>query len=207
MNRVPELRGHHLKLRELHAGDHDSFARMLTHRVLTRYLGIDRMDADQAHDAFTQSLAQPHTHPRRKYTLAVCPPDDDTLVGTMGLLVEDYGRNAMLTSLVLLPGAPVRGHGHEAGRLLMAYGFGHLGLHRIWAGHRSDHHRMSTVMHAAGLRPEATLRQLFRTQGTWHDVTTYSTVAPEWKLQATESELAILEAGPHLERVPAGARP
>ncbi|EFL20015.1 GNAT family protein [Streptomyces sp. C] len=194
MNRIPELRGEHLRLRELHAGDHDAFAKILTHRVLTRYLGIDRMDTAQAHDTFAQYLAQPHTHPRRKYTLAVCAPDDDTLVGTMGLLVEDYGSNAMLTSLVLLPGAPVRGHGHEAGRLLMAYGFGHLGLHRIWAGHRTDHHRMAQVMHAAGLRREATLRQLFRTQGCWHDVTTYAAVAPEWKRQATDTELAILDS-------------
>ncbi|MFJ9768542.1 GNAT family N-acetyltransferase [Streptomyces erythrochromogenes] len=201
MNRVPELRGDHLRLRELHAGDHDAFARILTHRVLTRYLGIDRMDAGQAHDAFAQTLAQPHTHPRRKYTLAVCAPDDDALVGTMGLLVEDYGSNAMLTSLVLLPGAPVRGHGHEAGRLLMAYGFGHLGLHRIWAGHRSDHHFMPQVMHAAGLRPEATLRQLFHTHGRWHDVLTYATVAPEWRSQATPAELAVLDGADRLDRV------
>ncbi|MFD5149158.1 GNAT family N-acetyltransferase [Streptomyces sp. NPDC058401] len=69
---------------------------------------------------------------------------------------------------------------HEAGRLLMAYGFGHLGLHRIWAGHRSDHHRMATVMHAAGLRPEATLNQLFRTQGIWHDVTTPLRPSAPW---------------------------
>ncbi|MFD9380441.1 GNAT family N-acetyltransferase [Streptomyces sp. NPDC059999] len=201
MNRVPDLHGEHLWLRELHAHDHDAFARILTHRVLTRYLGIDQMNAGQAHDTFTQYLAQPHTHPRRTYTLAVCAPDDDTLVGTMGLLVEDYGSNAMLTSLILLPGAPVRGHGHEAGRLLMAYGFGHLGLHRIWAGHRSDHHHMPKVMHAAGLRPEATLRQLFHTQGCWHDVTTYATVAPEWKHQAGTTELAILDGAPRLDRV------
>ncbi|MEW2574013.1 GNAT family protein [Streptomyces sp. NPDC047070] len=201
MKQVPELHGEHLWLRELHASDHDSFARILTHRTLTRYLGIERMDAGQAHDAFTQCLAQPHTHPRRKYTLAVCAPGDHTLVGTMGLLVEDYGSNAMLTSLVLLPGAPARGHGHEAGRLLMAYGFGHLGLHRIWAGHRSDHHHMPKLMHAAGLRPEATLRQLFRTQGCWHDVNTYAAVAPEWKRQAGLWELDILDGSPRLDRV------
>ncbi|MGP3683987.1 GNAT family N-acetyltransferase [Streptomyces sp. IBSNAI002] len=200
MNRVPELRGEHLRLRELHANDHDAFARILTHRVLTRYLGTDCMDTGQAHDAFTKSLAQPHTQPRRKFTLAVCAPDDDTLVGTMGLLVEDYGSNAMLTSLALLPGAPMRGHGHEAGRLLMAYAFGHLGLHRIWAGHRSDHHHMPKVMHAAGLRPEATLRQLFHTQGCWHDVITYATVAPEWKRQATDRELTVLDGTPASRR-------
>ncbi|MGY0492109.1 GNAT family N-acetyltransferase [Streptomyces sp. WG-D5] len=194
MNRLPDLHGHRLWLRELRPTDLGTFERIHTHRVLTRYLGIERMDARQAQDAFVQVLTQPHTYPRRKHTLAVCAPGDDTMVGTMGLLLEEYGRNAMLTSLVLLPDAPVRGHGHEAGRLLMAHGFGPLGLHRIWAGHRADHHRMREVMLAAGLRPEATLRELFHTQGTWHDVTTYAALAPEWIPQATPAERAVLDA-------------
>jgi ribosomal-protein-alanine N-acetyltransferase len=191
--RVPELHGERLWLRELRAGDHTAYERIATHPVLTRYLGTDRMDAEQAHTAFVRALAQPLSTPRRAYTMAVCAPGDPTMLGTMGLLVEDYGANAMLTSLVLLPGAAVSGHGHEAGRLLMAYGFGALGLHRIWAGHRADHRHMPPVMRAAGLRPEATLRQLFRTRGCWHDVTTYSALAPEWKSGASPAELALLD--------------
>ncbi|WP_338693075.1 GNAT family protein [Streptomyces sp. Q6] len=195
MNHLPELHGERLWLREMRATDLAPFERIHTHRVLTRYLGIDRMDARQAQDAFAQCLAQPYTHPRRRHTLAVCAPGDTTMVGTMALLVEEYGRNAMLTGLVLLPDAPVRGHGHEAGRLLMAYGFGRLGLHRIWAGHRVDHVRMREVMLAAGLRPEATLRELFHTQGAWHDVTTYAALAHEWIPQASRAERAVLNGG------------
>jgi ribosomal-protein-alanine N-acetyltransferase len=125
------------------------------------------------------------------------------MVGTMGLLVEDYGRKAMLTGLVLLPDAPVRGHGHEAGRLLTAYGFGLLGLHRVWAGHRADHTRMHEVMLAAGLRPEATLRELFHTQGRRHDVTTSAARALEWRRSATRAEQTILAGQSH---PPAGPR-
>ncbi|MER8188563.1 GNAT family protein [Kitasatospora sp. NPDC094015] len=193
MTRVPELRGNHLRLRELRAADHPVYERIMTSRLLTRYLGTDRLDAAQAHDAFAAVLAQPLARPRRRYTLAVCAPDGDTMLGTAGLLVEDYGSNAMLTSVVLLPGSPVKGHAHESGRLLMAYGFGALGLHRIWAGHRTDHEHMPPVMRAAGLRHEATLRQLFRTQGCWHDVTTYAALAPDWKRQATPEELTVLD--------------
>lgn len=192
---MAELHGERLWLRELRATDLAPFERIHTHRVLTRYLGIDRMDERQAQDAFAQCLAQPYTHPRRRHTLAVCAPGDTEMVGTMGLLVEEYGRNAMLTGLVLLPDAPVRGHGHEAGRLLMAHGFGRLGLHRIWAGHRSDHTRMRELMLAAGLRPEATLRELFHTQGAWHDVTTYSALAHEWLPHMSPAERGIFEAG------------
>ncbi|GAA2326196.1 GNAT family N-acetyltransferase [Streptomyces kunmingensis] len=195
MTHLPELHGEHLWLRELRAGDLTAFERIHTHRVLTRYLGIDRMTDREAQDAFAQCLAQPFTHPRRKHTLAVCAPGEETMVGTMGLLIEDYGRNAMLTSLVLLPDAPVRGHGHEAGRLLMAHAFGTLNLHRIWAGHRADHTRMRPVMLAAGLRPEATLRELFHTRGAWHDVTTYAALAHQWIPTATAAEQTILNGG------------
>ncbi|MBV2357090.1 GNAT family N-acetyltransferase [Streptomyces sp. J2-1] len=193
MTTVPELHGAHLWLREMRPTDLPPFTRIHTHRLLTRYLGSDRMDDHQVQHAFAQTLAQPFAHPRRKHTLVVCAPGDDTMLGTMGLLVEDYGSNGMLTGLVLLPGASVSGHGHEAGRLLMAYGFGRLGLHRIWAGHRADHTRMREVMLAAGLRPEATLRQLFRTGGAWHDVTTYAALAPEWRETASHLEHAILD--------------
>ncbi|MEU9268575.1 hypothetical protein AB0E04_24435 [Streptomyces sp. NPDC048251] len=51
---------------------------------------------------------------------------------------------------------------------------------------------MRDVMLEAGLHPEATLRQLFNTQGVWHDVATYAAVAPEWIPQASAAERHIL---------------
>lgn len=198
MSAMPALHGTHLRLRELCLDDRETYVRIFTHRGLTRYLGTDRLDRPQAEKSFIHALAQPLTESRRKYTLAVCPPapEPDTMIGTIGLLREDYGSNAMITGLVVLPGSPASGHTHEAGRLLLAYAFGQLGLHRVWAGHRSDHTHMQGVMRAAGFAPEANLRQLFHTSGIWHDVTTYTALAPEWKRQATESETRILDGEP-----------
>ena len=76
--------------------------------------------------------------------------------------------------------------------LLTAFAFGPLGLHRVWAGHRSDHRHMRPLMTATGLAPESTLRQLFHTQGTWHDVATYAAVAPEWATTAQPHEQEVL---------------
>jgi RimJ/RimL family protein N-acetyltransferase len=84
----------------------------------------------------------------------------------------------------------------------MAYGFGHLGLHRIWAGHRADHQRMRDVMLEAGFNPETVLRELFHTSGRWHDVTTYAALHYQWRQTASTTEQAILHgagvARPHL---------
>lgn len=204
-----DLTGPHVRLRELRPADLPVYRRIHTHRTLTRYLGVDRMDEHQATAAFWSVLDQREAQPRRRYTLAVTAPDDEAMVGCIGLLVEDYGRNAMITAPVILPDSAVRGHGSEAGRLLTAFAFGPLTLHRVWAGHRHDHRHMAPVMAATGLLPEATLRQLFRTGDTWHDVRTYAALAPEWTPTAHPHEQRILGGARHAHHhplpVPAGA--
>jgi [ribosomal protein S5]-alanine N-acetyltransferase len=189
---TPVLVGAHLRLRPLRSDDRDAFVRIHTSPVLTRYLGIDRMTDEQA----TAALHKQLTSGGNRLSFALTAPDDDTMHGIIGLLVEDYGSNAMITGLVLLPGSPLQGHGAQAGRLLLAYAFGPLGLHRVWAGHRHDHTHMHSMMADAGLLPEATLRELFRTQNRWHDVTTYAALAQQWQETANEYERAILTSRP-----------
>lgn len=187
-----ELRSPRLRLRELRPADQDPYHAVYTSPVLTRYLGVDRHSPEQAAASFQRALGQRYDAPRRRYTMAITAPDDDVMHGVIGMLVEDYGSNAMITGLVIRPGAPVAGFGAQAGRLLLAYGFGPLGLHRIWAGHRSDHLRMREVMLEAGFEPEATLRELFHTSGRWHDVTTYAAVDHRWRCTASPAESSIL---------------
>jgi [ribosomal protein S5]-alanine N-acetyltransferase len=188
-----DLRCEDLRLRELRPADQDAYCAIYTSPVLTRYLGVDRCAPEKAAAAFRSALAQRDAPGRRRYTLAITAPGDDTMYGIIGLLVEDYGSNAMVTGLVIRPGTPVAGYGAQAGRLLMAHGFGPLGLHRIWAGHRSDHLRMREVMLDAGFHPEATLRELFHTAGRWHDVTTYVALNHRWRHTASPTERAILD--------------
>lgn len=190
-----ELRSEHLRLRELRQADHDTYLAIHTSPVLTRYLGVDRHTDEQAEASFQRALGQRYDAPRRRFTMAITAPDDEVMHGVIGLLLEDYGSNGMVTGLVIRPGAPVAGRGAEAGRLLLAYGFGPLGLHRIWAGHRSDHVRMREVMLAVGFEPEATLKELFRTSGRWHDVTTYAAVDHRWRPTASPEESEILTSG------------
>jgi len=180
------LVGPNVRLRPLDDGDLTVYQRIYCSPVLTRYLGVDRMTPQKA-------IASFYTPTPRKLVFAITSHDDDRMEGMIGLLLEEYGSNAMCTGLVILPGSPLKGCGAEAGRLLFAHAFGPLGIHRVWAGHRADHTMMGSVMTEAGLEPEATLRELFHTQGRWHDVTTYAAVAGRWREQASPLELAIAE--------------
>ncbi|MFE3544447.1 GNAT family N-acetyltransferase [Nocardia sp. NPDC059177] len=198
--RTVELAGARLRLRDLRAGDLGTYQRIFTDPRLTRYMGTDSMGVAAAAAAFDAALCARGESPRRKYTLAITAPDADTMVGTISLLVEDFGSNAMIGGLVVVPEGALRAGGIEAGRLLAAFAFGPLGIHRVWAGHRHDHPVMDTVMAGVGLTPEARLRQLYRTQGQWRDVCTYAAVRPEWAATATPAERRILALQPSAAR-------
>ncbi|MEV6223928.1 GNAT family protein [Nocardia fluminea] len=187
-----ELVGARLRLRDLRAGDLGVYQRIFTDPNLTRYMGTDSLGVRAAAASFDAALRARGDSPRRKYTLAITAPGADTMVGTISLLVEDYGSNAMIGGLVVVPEGALRAGGIEAGRLVAAFAFGPLGIHRVWAGHRHDHPVMDTVMAGVGLTPEARLRQLYRTQGRWRDVCTYAALRPEWAAAATPAERRIL---------------
>ncbi|NEW40000.1 GNAT family N-acetyltransferase [Nocardia cyriacigeorgica] len=195
-----ELVGARLRLRDLRAGDLGVYQRIFTDPHLTKYMGTDSMDDQAAAESFGAALRCCCESRRRKYTLAITAPGADTMVGTISLLVEEFGSNAMIGGLVVLPEGKLRAGGSEAGRLLIAFAFGPLGIHRVWAGHRHDHPAMHTVMSGAGLTPEARLRQLYRTQGQWHDVCTYAALRPEWAATATAAEHRILALRPSSAR-------
>ncbi|MEV8379183.1 GNAT family N-acetyltransferase [Kribbella sp. NPDC056861] len=181
---MTRLEGERVALRPLVPEDCSVYRRIHTSRVLTRYLGIDPLTEEESEPAFVAALTQ-RCPPRLVF--AICQAGSDQAHGLIGLLFEEYGSNAMITGLTIVPGSPVAGCGSEAARLLIAHGFGRWGLHRIWAGHRVDHPGMRPVMSAAGLRREATLRQLFRTSDRWHDVATYAALSPTWQpLNAAE---------------------
>ncbi|MCA2208383.1 GNAT family protein [Nocardia rosealba] len=200
-----ELIGARLRLRDLRADDLDVYQRIFTDPQLTRYMGTDSLGVQAAAASFDAALRCRGETPRRKYTLAITAPDDDTMVGTIGLLVEDFGSNAMIGGLVVVPEGSLRAGGIEAGRLMAAFAFGPLGIHRVWAGHRHDHPVMDTVMAGVGLTPEARLRQLYRTQGQWRDVCTYAALRPEWAATATAAERRILASRPAEAREHAAA--
>ncbi|GGK36598.1 GNAT family N-acetyltransferase [Nocardia camponoti] len=188
--------GARLRLRDLNADDLAVYQRIFTDPRLTRYMGTDAMDIPTATAAFDRALVSRLDHQRRKYPLAITAPDDNTMVGTISLLVEEFGSNAMIGGLVVLPGGALRAGGIEAGRMMAAFAFGPLRIHRVWAGHRHDHPVMDTVMAGVGLVREARLRQLYQTQGQWRDVCTYAAVRPEWTATASAAEQRILALRP-----------
>ncbi len=74
-----------------------------------------------------------------------------------------------------------KGLGTDAIRVLCRFGFGELGLHRIWARCFSFNPACARSLEKCGFRPEGVQRQALFRNGQWHDIQTWGLLEQEWQ--------------------------
>lgn len=105
---------------------------------------------------------------------------DELLIGGIGLVFQPgYERAEMGYWL----GADYwnQGYAAEAGRALLGFGFGVLGLYRIYATHFTDNPASGRVMQKLGMTCEGTLRGHLIRFGQHKDTVCYGILRPEWE--------------------------
>ena len=102
----------------------------------------------------------------------------DTLCGGVGLRIEPDHRRAELGYWV---GVPYWGNGYatEAARAVVKYGFGTLGLHRIFASHFANNPASARVLRKIGMRYEGRLRGHVLKWGEFLDLEMYGMLASD----------------------------
>ncbi len=111
-------------------------------------------------------------------TFAIVRRADDVLVGAVGLTVHRAGYRAELGYWI---GRPYWNHGYgtEAARVVVGFGFGQLGLHRICAHHLARNPASGRIMQKIGMTREGTLRGYVRKWDTFEDVVVYGMLSDQ----------------------------
>ncbi|WP_424888227.1 GNAT family N-acetyltransferase [Streptomyces sp. XH2] len=112
--------------------------------------------------------------------LAIVERATGNVVGEAALLDWDPGNESCAFRICSVPGAPGRGLGTEATRLIVGHGFETLGLHRIWLEVYAFNPRARRVYEKAGFVPEGVLRGALLWEGERVDAEVMSILAPEW---------------------------
>jgi len=73
-----------------------------------------------------------------------------------------------------------KGIATEAAKQLLDYGFGELGLHRIWATCLPENPASAQVLEKVGMRREGFLVKNLKIQGVWKSSFLYAMLAEEW---------------------------
>lgn len=110
--------------------------------------------------------------------LGIVLRESDTLCGGVGLRIEADYRRAELGYWI---GVPYWGNGYatEAARAVVKYGFGTLGLHRIFASHFANNPASARVLRKIGMLHEGCLRAHVLKWGEFLDLEMYGMVASD----------------------------
>src|SRR5207245_877388 len=109
--------------------------------------------------------------------------EDDRLVGLCGLhKLDPRSHNAELGMVIGDPADWGRGLGGEAARLLIAYGFDIVNLHRIWLEVYEDNPAARKIYEKLGFKLEGTLREHGFREGRWWNLHYLGLLAHEYRM-------------------------
>lgn len=128
--------------------------------------------------------------------LSVALRETDEFMGGVGLEINRPMDRAELGFWI---GVPYWNKGYitEAAGALLAFGFEHLKLNRIWAGHFSGNDASGRVQQKLGMKYEGVLRQALKKDGQYRDDVIYAVLREDFRprVEWTLSELSAASAG------------
>lgn len=111
---------------------------------------------------------------------AIADGQSDELVGTIDIRLQMIHKRGEIGYWV---GPPHWGKGYatEAVRAVLGYGFGELGLYRIYADHFAGNDASGRVLTKVGMTQEGTLRGQFVKAGRHIDTVLYAIIKPDYE--------------------------
>ncbi|MEU9837162.1 GNAT family protein [Streptosporangium sp. NPDC048047] len=176
-----EISGKRLRLREVTAADVDAFHAVYGDPTATEHLPFDPRTREQVEEIVAEATDAAGVEPRRLYVLAVTETDRDDAIGVARLRIDaDHPHSAEL-SLGLRPDHWGRGIGTDLIRLMLAFGFRDLRLHRVWGARSPANTAAQLAMLVAGMVEEGRIRHHVRARGSWRDSVIHSALEDEWE--------------------------
>lgn len=161
-----EIRTTRLCIREFASNDVDGLLNITSHPEVVRYLSFGPASSAEAAALLDFALASAHASPRAEYVLAI---DDGAgmLVGSCGFHEDNGISNEREVYFVLARDAWGRGLGLEALQTIVDFGFGVLGLDRIYGVAHPDNAASIRVMERAGLTYDGEVEEAFEDAEGW----------------------------------------
>ncbi|MEO8251084.1 MAG: GNAT family protein [Chloroflexota bacterium] len=176
----PLLHGERVWLRPMEERDLPAYVAGINDTEVGGWAGY-RMpfSLEQANAWHTHNLEQSRSG--EAFFFAVCEMGDDRFIGTIWF--KEINRLDLNAELAIYMdhdhlGA---GWGSDAQRTLLAFGFGTLGLERIWLTVMADNARAIRSYEKVGFRREGVMRRSFRVRGTLTDSLIMAILRDEWE--------------------------
>jgi ribosomal-protein-alanine N-acetyltransferase len=174
------LRSERLTLREFVPDDWEAVHRYATLPDVFRYQPWGPNTPADSRSFVAEIMASARVEPRARFALAVTGVGSGSFFGTAEINVRNRDQRAAEIAYVLHPDYWGQGLATEAANLLVAYGFGELGLHRIFATCDPRNVASAKVLRKAGMTYEGRMRAVMLIRDGWRDSDLFSILEHEF---------------------------
>ena len=180
------LTGQGIALRSLELSDLDALWYWFADREVVRYSLSMWLFPSSRHE--TQSWLERTITDKHTLTLGVVERSSESLIGFAGLAgISLINRSGEYFILIGNKACWSKGYGTEVTKLVVAYGFATLNLHRIALTVSEVNRAGVTAYERAGFTREGVLRQACYRDGQYHDKLVMSILRPEWEARRGET--------------------
>jgi [ribosomal protein S5]-alanine N-acetyltransferase len=147
-----------------------------------RYYDWEQRTAESVQEFIGRFLNHQTQDPRIKFQLAIVLNSTNQLIGNCGVRMDNMGDVEASVGYELDPQHWNHGYATEAAHAIMDFGFGRLGVHRIWAHCVADNIGSAHVLEKLGMKLEGRLREKEYYKGRGWDTLMYAILADEWAM-------------------------
>ena len=176
-----ELSTERLVLREFTSDDWPAVLAYQRNPLYLRYYEWTDRSPEDVRQFVQMFLSQQKTEPRIKFQLAVALKSTCELIGNCGIRLEKPGDLQADMGYELDPRHWGHGYATEAASAVLAFGFGSLKLHRVWASCVADNLGSVRVLAKLGLRLEGRLREAAFYKDRYWDTLIFGILEREWR--------------------------
>jgi len=169
-----------IRLRNLEPGDIDAVHALISRMDVVRHMLLPLCSREESEKFLRDSLLESPSDPWRSIVRAICDSPPGKLVGLCGVAILRGAEEGEIWYLVE-PESWGKGIATETVKHLLDFGFGQLGLHRIWATCLPENPASARVLEKVGMRREGFLVGNLKIQGVWKSCFLYAMLADEWR--------------------------
>jgi [ribosomal protein S5]-alanine N-acetyltransferase len=177
-NMAESITTERLVLREIRESDFHAVHAYASDPEVARYMNWGPNSECETREFIARALRQQRDSPGTGHTFAICQLDSG-LVGGCGISITDELSRQGFIGYLLHRAHWGKGYATESAQALLSFGFGKLGLHRIWTDCDTENTASAHVLEKLGMRKEGTLVECKLKNGSWRSCHLYALLSSE----------------------------
>lgn len=175
------LAGNRITLRDFTVDDVDAVSAYASDPKVTQHLIWGPETHAQTEEWLQQTIEKAQRRPRHHFELGIMENASECLIGGARIAVRSQAHGVGDIGYGLRHDAWGKGFATEAAQLLIHFGFGSLGLHRIEAICDPSNAASRRVLEKSGMQSEGRSREYLWVRGQWRDSLLYAILDKEYR--------------------------